>query len=126
MRQQREQQQNAGAGSHQQPIFRPENFVTGVNRRVYQAFSELLERGESIDLNQFSEKFTVPEMGYLAKYLTLNETMAGTLEEMEDYIHVIREASDQLSKDKIVEADPEKLQEYIKQRRNKQEGGNNR
>lgn len=66
------------------------NFVTAVNRRIYIAFSNQLQKGRSIDISFLGEDFTPTEMGYI---VSLQHSVSGESpkESLKDCIKVLIE-----------------------------------
>lgn len=68
-----------------------ETFITDFNRRVYEALSNRLEEGRSIELSMFASEFTPEEMGRLAQLSTMSGKISCTVAECDDCIKVLKQ-----------------------------------
>lgn len=68
-----------------------ELFVTDFNRRVYQSVSDRLENGKSIELSVFANEFTPEEMGRLALFNAMRDSISNTVAECNDCIKVLEQ-----------------------------------
>ena len=68
-----------------------ELFITDFNRRVYLSVSDRLENGRSIELSVFANEFSPEEMGRLAMFGAMRDSISNTVAECNDCIKVLEQ-----------------------------------
>jgi len=95
----------------------PEKFCTAFNRGVYEKITGWLLEGRMVSLSDFSEYYSVEEMGRIAQMLAKGAQSVNLRQAEHDYIAVIAEEHDKPTVLQAAQGSDEDLLQYLEQLR---------
>ena len=98
---------------------KPELFVTGFNRRLYEVLQRRVKQSLEITMSDISGDFSPDEMSRLAKLLASRSRETDPVQAAGEYIAVLREENEKMTPEQIKAADNDAIMEQLRKLKEK-------
>lgn len=95
----------------------PEKFITSFNRRVYRIIVGRITNGNTVDLADLSEEFSMDEISSISRILAAQDGLSFAWQDVLEYIDIISQENDKKMINQAESVQAEEIEDYLRKLR---------